>query len=220
MADPDRAHVISVYRRRARHYDFTANLYYLFGFREMAYRRQAVQALHPEPGATVVEIGCGTGLGFPLLQRAIGPSGRIIGVDLTDAMLAEAARRVRGHRWTNVELAHSDALTFDFPPGVDGIISMFALSLVPECGEVIDRGCAALAPGGRWVVLDLKLPDYLPRWLVPAIMPIVRPFAVTDELVARRPWDAIWRAMRRGLTRTTLAELYFGFAYIAAGERE
>jgi hypothetical protein len=42
MADPERAHAISVHRQLARHYDFAANLYYLIGFRAMAYRRQAV----------------------------------------------------------------------------------------------------------------------------------------------------------------------------------
>lgn len=49
-------------RKRSRWYDFTANLYYLLGFREWAYRKKAVAALNLKPGDTVVEIGCGTGL--------------------------------------------------------------------------------------------------------------------------------------------------------------
>ena len=43
--------IIDLYRKRAQNYDFTANLYYLLGYREWTYRRQAVAALHLEPGA-------------------------------------------------------------------------------------------------------------------------------------------------------------------------
>jgi hypothetical protein len=50
-------------------------------------------------------------------------------------------------------LVQADALVFEFPAGVDAILSTYALSLVPECAELIDRGAAALSPGGRWAVL-------------------------------------------------------------------
>ena len=88
-----RQEVRAVYRARARHYDLTANLYYLAGFREQRFRKMAVEALGLKPGDRVVEIGCGTGLNFPLLQQKVGRAGRIIGVDLTDAMLAQARKR-------------------------------------------------------------------------------------------------------------------------------
>lgn len=76
-----------LYRKRARLYDWSAQLYYLIGFREWAYRKEAIRALRLVPGATVVEIGCGTGLNFSLLRKEVGETGRIIGVDLTDEML-------------------------------------------------------------------------------------------------------------------------------------
>jgi demethylmenaquinone methyltransferase/2-methoxy-6-polyprenyl-1,4-benzoquinol methylase len=212
-----RKHVIETYRARARHYDLTANLYYLLGFREWAYRRRAVQELRLRPGATVVEIGCGTGLNFPLIEQAIGPDGRIVGVDLTDAMLARAQQRVRVNGWRNVELVQADAGSYLFPTGVDAILSTFALSLVPECGSVITRGSTALSPGGRSVVLDLKVPDRYPAWLVPVLLPIVRPFAVTEDVIARRPWDTIRTAMQASLVECTWAELFFGFSFLSTG---
>jgi len=52
--------VNEVYRRRARFFDWSVNAYYLIGFRWWAYRHRAVAALQLQPGATVVEIGCGT----------------------------------------------------------------------------------------------------------------------------------------------------------------
>ena len=52
----------------------------------------------------------------------------------------------------------ADAAAFDFPAEVDAILSTYALTQVPECAKVIARGAAALSPGGRWAVLDLKIP--------------------------------------------------------------
>ncbi|HEU5160348.1 MAG TPA: methyltransferase domain-containing protein [Streptosporangiaceae bacterium] len=215
--DRARARVVAVYRRSAPRYDLTAELYYLLGVRQRTLRRRAVEALRLRPGDTVAEVGCGTGLNFPLLQAAIGPGGRIVGVDLTDAMVARARRRVDAHGWRNVTVVQGDAARFRFPAGVNAILSTFALSLVPECAEVIAHGCAALAPGGRWAVLDTNLPSGPPRWLARAL---VRPFAGTDEWIARRPWEAIHGAMRAGLAEFSVTDVYLGCLFLAVGVKE
>jgi ubiquinone/menaquinone biosynthesis C-methylase UbiE len=56
-----KSQIRDVYRRRSANYDLTANLYYLIGFREVKFRKQAVSALELEQGDTVIELGCGTG---------------------------------------------------------------------------------------------------------------------------------------------------------------
>lgn len=124
--------IFQLYRERAKYYDVSANSDYLIGFREQAYRKMAVEKLHLQKGDTVVEIGCGTGLNFPLIQRYIGQEGKIIGIDLTDKMLAQARKRVQAHDWTNVELVQIDAATYKFPESVNGIISTFAIGLMPD----------------------------------------------------------------------------------------
>lgn len=211
----DQQAIVQVYRRRAARYDFTANLYYLIGFRLGAYRRAAVAQLALQPGDTVVEVGCGTGLNFALLQRVIGPSGRIVGVDLTDAMLARARRRVARERWDNVELVACDAARYDFPASLGGILSTFALMLVPEYDGVIQRGARALAPGRRWVIADLKIPEWPgARLCARALAPFYRPFAVTLDLAERRLWESIARHMKSA----TVSSRFLGFAYIATGE--
>ena len=113
-------------------------------------------------------------------------------------------------------MLQSDAFSFQFPAGVNAILSTFALSLVPECAQVIAHGSTALSPGGSFVVLDFKLPERSPDLLVPVLLPIVRPFAVTEEIVARRPWEAIRAAMQACLADISWIELFFGFAFLAA----
>lgn len=158
-----RSELKQLYRKRADRYDLSANLYHLIGFNEHKYRRMAIDALRLKRGATVVEIGCGTGLNFSLLEKAIGPEGRIIGVDLTDSMLRKARGRVERQGWPNVELIEVDAGEYRFPENVDGIISTLALTLIPSYDNIIKNGAEALIEGGRFVVLDIKKPGNLPE---------------------------------------------------------
>jgi ubiquinone/menaquinone biosynthesis C-methylase UbiE len=217
--DPTRERLIETYRKKAKRYDLTSRLYPVPGYPQRAQRLRAVRALGLRPGSSVVDIACGTGLNFPLLEEAIGPDGRIVGVDLTDAMLAEAQDRIERNRWDNISLVQADAAAFDFPAEVDAILSTYALSQVPECGEVIAHGAASLSGGGRWVVLDLKVPADTPRWLSQLGTAIVRPFASIDEWITRRPWETIRAALEEELAEVSWAELFFGTAFLAAGSR-
>jgi ubiquinone/menaquinone biosynthesis C-methylase UbiE len=214
-----RERLIETYRKKAKHYDITSRFYPVPGYPQRTQRLRAVQALRLRPGASVVDMACGTGLNFSLIQQLIGPGGRIVGVDLTDAMLAQARRRIETNGWTNVSLVQGDATDFDFPTEVDAILSTYALSHVPECGEVIAHGAAALASGGRWAVLDLKVPDNAPRWLAQLGIASVRPFASIDEWFVRRPWEAVRVAMQDQLADPSWSELFFGTAFLAAGSR-
>ena len=162
-----------------------------------------------------MEVGCGTGLNFSMLERAVGTCGAIIGVDLTDGMLDQARRRVEREGWRNVQLVACDAARFQFPPQLGGILSTFALTLVPEYEGVIERGARALAPGRRWVVADLKVPEWPgARLCARALVPFYRPFAVTFDLAERHPWEAIARHMKNA----TVSPRFFGFAYVATGQ--
>jgi ubiquinone/menaquinone biosynthesis C-methylase UbiE len=210
-----KSELIHLYGQRALRYDLTANLYYLLGFREWAYRRKAVRALNLSPGDTVVEIGCGTGLNFSLLEREVGPQGRIIGVDLTEAMLEQARERVRRMGWRNVELVRSDAASYAFPRGINGVVSTFALTLVPEFDQVISNAAGALSERGRFVILDFKQPSNIPQWLVKLAVCLTKPFGVSLDLASRHPWEAL----ERYLDLAFFEEVYFGFSYVTAGQK-
>ena len=212
--------LIETYRKKAKRYDITSRLYPVPGYPQRTQRLQAVRALRLRPGDTVVDMACGTGLNFRLLEKVVGPGGQIIGVDLTDAMLARAQDRIKTNGWSNVSLVQADAAGFDFPAGVNAILSTYAMTQVPECAEVIAHGARALSGGGRWVVLDLKVPGRTPRWLAQLGTATVRPFAAIDEWVMRRPWEIIRAAMQKELADLSWTEMVFGTAFLAVGSRD
>jgi ubiquinone/menaquinone biosynthesis C-methylase UbiE len=217
--DGTREHLIDTYRKKAKHYDTTSRLYPAPGYPQRGQRLRTVQALGLRRGDTVVDVACGTGLNFSLIQKLIGPEGRIVGVDLTDAMLAQASDRVARNGWRNVSLVQSDAVEFEFPTDVDAILSTYALTQVPNAAAVITHGAAALAEGRHWAVLDLKIPAGLPRRLAQVGTAAVRPFASIDQWIARQPWEAIRLAMQEELDDFSWTELLFGTAFLAAGSR-
>lgn len=209
-----RNQVRDVYQKHAGVYDLAVYLYYLIGMRIGHWRRLVMEALKLRPGDTIVEIGCGTGLNFPLLEKGIGEQGRIIGVDISEAMLERAKERVARAGWHNVELVCSSAAEYRFPDKVDGILSTGALTFEPEYERVIERGAMSLTSSRSWVVLDYKMPTGWLRHLAPLIAALASPFGVSIALMDRHPWESVRLHMRE----TRMRELYGGFAYIVSGE--
>lgn len=211
--------IIQTYRKRAANYDFTANLYYLFGYREWAYRRMAVKALKLQPGDTVLELACGTGINFPLFQHYIGSEGKIIGVDLTDAMLEQAKKRVANQGWKNVTLLHHDASTYQIPSNVNAVFSSYALSIFPDTQQVLMNIANSLAPSGRLTLIELQIPKFWPSWIASAAVVLMKPFAVTQEWVALRPWETISSTINEEFDNVEVSEHFFGLTYIISGEK-
>jgi demethylmenaquinone methyltransferase/2-methoxy-6-polyprenyl-1,4-benzoquinol methylase len=209
-----RQEVRKTYQKGARFYDLAVWLYYLAGIRIGLWRRQVIEALALRPGDTVVEIGCGTGLNFALLEQAIGREGRIIGVDISEAMLERAKARVRDAGWNNVEFVCCSAADYRFPQDVGGIFSTGVLNYEPAYDQVIERGATALAPGRRWVVLDYKMPKNWLRHLAPVFVFLGSAFGVSRTLMERHPWQSVQRHLRN----TQMHELYGGFVYIISGQ--
>jgi ubiquinone/menaquinone biosynthesis C-methylase UbiE len=206
--------LIDLYRKRAKGYDQS-------GIASLdAFRSEAVKLLNLKRGDVVVDIGCGTGLNFAWLQEAIGAEGRIIGVDLTDAMLDQARLRVAEQGWKNVDLVQGDAAHYQFPAQVDGILSTFALTFIPACERVIENGCRALAPGGRWVVLDMAWPAGWPLWWRHLLFFLRLPsYGITGDVVRRRPWQTVWKTMQQHLVNRVRKPFWMGFFYLAAGQQ-
>lgn len=122
------------------------------------YRRQAVAALDLEPGDSVLDVGCGPGTNFDLLREAVGPAGRVVGLDFSPGMLAAAGERVREHGWGNVDLVLADATRPVIGPAAfDGALATTAVSATPDVEAVVEHVHAALRPGARFGVQELRL---------------------------------------------------------------
>jgi len=193
--------------------DFVSRLALAIGFRDWAYRRRAVHALGLKEGDKVVEIGCGTGRNFPLLEQAVGREGHIVAVDLSEAMLARAERRARREGWSNIEVVLADAATYRFPESLDGVLATYTLVVVPEYDLVIGRAVDALRAGARVVVLDQKLPTGAAAKLIPVLDILSRPVEYSKTMGERRLWESILKHAGN----VQVEEKYFGLAYVAFG---
>jgi demethylmenaquinone methyltransferase/2-methoxy-6-polyprenyl-1,4-benzoquinol methylase len=202
------------YSRRAGVYDSTIHLWKLWGLSD-AWRKRAVGILGLQPGSTVLELGCGTGLNFPFVQEAVGQAGRIIAVDLTPEMLAQAQRRVERRGWSNVELIEADMTRFEPPRGLDGILSTYAMSVIPDHDTVIKRCAQALPSGGRLVILDVKVTSGVPVFLTPLWMLLTKPFTDNHKASHQEPW----KEMRKYLTDVQIKESRLGFVYLVSGTK-
>jgi arsenite methyltransferase len=107
-------------------------------------------------GATVVDIGCGAGMDLLLAAQAVGPAGRAIGIDMTEAMADRARAGARALGLTQVEVRIGDAL--DLPvdsASVDVVISNGVLNLTPDKQQAFAEVYRVLKPGGQFLYADI-----------------------------------------------------------------
>ena len=188
------------------------------------WRRRAVAETKIGEGDTVLDIGCGTGKNFPFIEERIGPSGSLIGLDCTPAMLEQAARRVEEGRWENVELLEGRAEEVGqmVEGPVDGVMSWCCLSIVPEWERAIAAAVGVLREGGRFTVYDMRttkargplgwpLTRFVQWW--------VNHYGVGDvkvDYAVARPWR---ETMAKYLTDVGYREMGFGTLFTCSGAR-
>lgn len=188
-----------------------------------AARREAVRQLALKPGERVLDLACGTGVNFSLLQAAVGDAGLVISVDYSQGMLDQARRKIAAHGWGNVILHQADAA--DLSPawlaehvpaaagGVDAVLITLGLSVIPGWQAALRGAVAVLRPGGRLVVMDGKRLEGWKRLFQPVVW-LIELLAGADTW--RRPWE--W--MAEHLMDVKMDDSFlFGTVYVAAGRR-
>jgi SAM-dependent methyltransferase len=115
-----------------------------------------------EAGETVVDIGCGAGMDLLLAARRVGPAGRAIGVDMTDAMIERARASAAALGLAHVEVRRGDATQLPVEDAsVDVVISNGVLNLVGEKDLAFAEIARVLRPGGRLQLGDIVVDDWL-----------------------------------------------------------
>lgn len=142
------------YNRLSRWYDLVS------GSTEKKYRDWGLEKLSAQPGEKILEIGFGTGHCLVSLAKAVGPTGRVIGLDISDGMLAIARERLQKEGFAErVDLHLGDAANLNFieAGSLDGIFMSFTLELFdnPDIPRVLQECYRVLRSGGRLAVVSM-----------------------------------------------------------------
>lgn len=142
------------YNKIARVYDLLAE------HSEQPMRAKGLALLAARPGERILEIGFGTGHCLVEMARAVGSTGKVYGIDLSDSMLSHSGALLKKTDLTpRVELVCGDAEHMPYPDdALDGIFTSFTLELfdTPAIPAVLAECRRVLRPGGRLVVVALS----------------------------------------------------------------
>ncbi len=158
---PNRQMALAQYQLRARFYDAE-----LAAFEPV--RIRAVACLQLQPGETVLDVGCGTGLSLELLHQELGPNGNIVGIEQSPEMFALARRRVARYKWRNVTLVNAPVESAAIGCQADAALFHFTHDILRHPAGIAHM-VAHLKPGARVVAAGLQWSapwDWPTNWLV------------------------------------------------------
>ncbi len=153
------------------------------------YGQQTVERLALNLGANILDVACGTGASALPAAEAVGPTGRVIGVDLADQLLALGREKAKQQGLTNIEFLQADMTELGYPDAYfHAVICVFGVFFVPHMESLVAELWRMVQPGGK-----LAVTTWGPRIFAPAYevwneaVRKVRP----DLYAAYNPWDRI-----------------------------
>lgn len=216
------------YDRASRSYDVLTELVFgrVLGIERL--RERTLGRLGDVDGATVLDVGCGTGRNLPSLVRRVGPEGRVIGLDASEGMLARARRRVESAGWENVTLLRGDAVTLaPVDGGFDALVSVWCYGIVYDLPAALRRALAVLRPGGRLAIMDFGATRAEGGWaraLYPLYAAALRAAHIDttadlDDAALRARWSAGRAVLRDALEGWSEEPYLGGLGFIGRGRK-
>jgi len=205
--EPDRDEAIAQYRSRVSVYDLEIAV-------AEPIRRRAIARLGLKPGETVLDVGCGTGLSFPHVEKYIGPQGAIIGVEQSPDMIGKARARADENGWANVTLINAPAEEARISPAADAAVFHFTHDLM-QTPAALDNVFRSLKRGARVVATGLKWA----RWWSPGVNLMVR-VAAMRSTTTMAGLELPWRYLEPHLTGMVVEATAGGGTYLAYGVRK
>jgi ubiquinone/menaquinone biosynthesis C-methylase UbiE len=198
------AAALAQYRRRAAVYNTELTLF-------EPIRRTTIERLALRRGATVIDVGCGTGLSLPLLHRAVGAAGHVVGIEQCPEMLAQARDCVRQHRWRNVTLIQSPAEDAALACRADAALFHFTHDILRE-PRALANVTAALRPGARVAASGLQWANV---WAWPLNLFVLG--AALHSVSSLEGLNRPWSLLAESLEEMTVEPLLGGAVFLAQG---
>ena len=144
--------VESIYDRYAKH------IHVLFGgvTESLPYRRKAIARLNIAQNSSVLDVACGIGSNFRIIEGYLRDTGTLVGIDISSESLKIAKKMVAKHNWTNVQLVNTNITEYRPKKRFDAILCTFALEIITDYRSAIDNIFELLTPNGRFVMLGMK----------------------------------------------------------------
>ena len=176
-------------------------------------RKRAAQSLQLVPGEKVLDLGCGGGGSFPYLRKAVGSSGKVVGIDLSPQSCINARRRVNSNGWHNVEVIEAPADRVALAHRFDGAL-MFAAPDVYTSESAMANILPCLRDRARVAIFGAKLSRGPFGWLLnPFFLHMCRKLSPATPI----PDEAPWGLLASRLDDLNVEELFFGSMFLAYG---
>jgi SAM-dependent methyltransferase len=177
-------------------------------------RKKAVAELQLQAGSRVLDAGCGPGGTFPYLVEAVGPSGEVVGVEISPEVTINAKRRIEANRWNNVRVVVGDGRTVKLDGKFDGLV-MFAAPDIYASTEALANLLPYLNPDARMIAFGAKLSRRpLGKFFNLIFRSLMKLSVESTPALNYEPWSAF----EGELSNIHVQEYSFGCMFLAWGQ--